>query len=98
MVLVHPETTPPSNFHHLRDTTRAAYAPVLVASLGFLSFGLPPPSPEWGVIIAENRALLFLSPATALGPGLMLASLVIGINLTTEGAARLLGRRVDRRV
>jgi peptide/nickel transport system permease protein len=77
---------------------RASYAPVLVASLGFLSFGLPPPSPEWGVIMAENRPLLFLSPASVLGPGAMLATLVIGINLTTEGAARLAGRRVERSV
>ncbi|MBW6507886.1 MAG: hypothetical protein K0B00_14245, partial [Rhodobacteraceae bacterium] len=26
--LVHPEITPPSNFHHLRDTTRAGAAGV----------------------------------------------------------------------
>jgi peptide/nickel transport system permease protein len=75
---------------------RAAYAPVLVASLGFLSFGLEPPTPEWGLIIAENRPLLLLTPATVIGPGLLLASLVIGINLATEGTARLIGRSVTR--
>ncbi len=75
---------------------RAAYAPVLVASLGFLSFGLEPPTPEWGLIIAENRALIFISPATVIGPGFLLASLVVGINLATEGLARLIGRTVTR--
>lgn len=75
---------------------RAAYAPVLVASLGFLGFGLKPPTPEWGLIIAENRGLIFLSPATVLGPGLLLASLVIGVNLLTEGIARVIGRAVPR--
>lgn len=75
---------------------RAAYAPVLVASLGFLGFGLKPPTPEWGLIIAENRGLIFLSPATLLGPGLLLASLVIGVNLLTEGIARVIGRVVPR--
>jgi peptide/nickel transport system permease protein len=70
---------------------RAAYAPVLVASLGFLGFGIKPPTPEWGLIIAENRNLLFLTPATVIGPGLMLASLVIGFNLLTEGLARMTG-------
>jgi len=75
---------------------RAAYAPVLVASLGFLGFGLKPPTPEWGLIIAENRGLIFVAPATALGPGLLLATLVVGINLLTEGIARVIGRAVPR--
>ena len=75
---------------------RAAYAPVLVASLGFLGFGLSPPTPEWGMIIAENRGLIFIAPITVLGPGLMLAMLVVGINLLTEGIARVIGRSVVR--
>jgi peptide/nickel transport system permease protein len=75
---------------------RAAYAPVLVASLGFLGFGLKPPTPEWGLMIAENRGLIFIAPATVLGPGLLLATLVVGINLLTEGIARVIGRAVPR--
>jgi peptide/nickel transport system permease protein len=74
---------------------RAAYAPVLVASLGFLGFGLRPPTPEWGLIISENRNLIYVAPITSLGPGLLLASLVIGINLLTEGIARIVGRTVS---
>jgi peptide/nickel transport system permease protein len=73
---------------------RAGYAPVLIGSLGFLGFGLRPPTPEWGLMISENRALLMVSPITVLGPGLTLASLVVGLNLFTEGLARILGRSV----
>jgi peptide/nickel transport system permease protein len=73
---------------------RAGYAPVLIGSLGFLGFGMRPPTPEWGLMIAENRALLIISPVTVLGPGLALASLVVGLNLFTEGLARILGRSV----
>jgi peptide/nickel transport system permease protein len=73
---------------------RAGYAPVLIGSLGFLGFGLRPPTPEWGLMISENRALLIISPITVLGPGLSLASLVVGLNLFTEGLARILGRTV----
>jgi peptide/nickel transport system permease protein len=73
---------------------RAGYAPVLIGSLGFLGFGLRPPTPEWGLMISENRALLIVSPITVLGPGLSLASLVVGLNLFTEGLARILGRTV----
>jgi peptide/nickel transport system permease protein len=74
---------------------RAGYAPVLVGSLGFLGFGMRPPTPEWGLMISENRTLLLASPITVLGPGLMLASLVVGLNLFTEGLARILGRTVQ---
>lgn len=73
---------------------RAGYAPVLIGSLGFLGFGVKPPTPEWGLMISENRALLIISPITVLGPGLALASLVVGLNLFTEGLARILGRTV----
>jgi peptide/nickel transport system permease protein len=73
---------------------RAGYAPVLIGSLGFLGFGLRPPTPEWGLMISENRSLLMIAPATVLGPGLALASLVVGLNLFTEGVARILGRTV----
>lgn len=75
---------------------RSAYAPVLIASLGFLGFGLQPPTPEWGLIISENRNLIFVTPATVLGPGLVLASLVIGMNLLTEGTARMVGQSAAR--
>jgi peptide/nickel transport system permease protein len=71
---------------------RAGYAPVLVGSLGFLGFGLHPPTPEWGLMISENRSLMFVAPLSVLGPGAVLASLVVGLNLFTEGLARMLGR------
>jgi peptide/nickel transport system permease protein len=73
---------------------RAGYAPVLIGSLGFLGFGMRPPTPEWGLMISENRALIMVSPITVIGPGLALASLVIGLNLFTDGLARMLGRTV----
>lgn len=75
---------------------RAGYAPVLIGSLGFLGFGMRPPIPEWGLLISENRAAVITNtPITVLGPGLALASLVIGLNLFTEGLARILGRSVQ---
>ena len=43
-------------------------------------------------MISEYRELIFLSPVTLAGPGISLATLVIGLNLCTEGLARILGR------
>jgi peptide/nickel transport system permease protein len=75
---------------------RAGYAPVLVGTLGFLGFGARPPTPEWGLMLSENRSALVTQPAAVLGPGLALAILVIGLNLCTEGLARILGRTAQR--
>ncbi len=75
---------------------RAGYAPVLIGSLGFLGFGARPPTPEWGLMISENRSGIVSAPMTVLGPGLALAVLVVGLNLCTEGIARILGRNVQR--
>lgn len=77
---------------------RAGYAPVLVGALGFLGFGLRPPTPEWGLMIAENREMILIAPITVVGPGLALASLVIGLNLFTDGLARSLGRTGEARL
>lgn len=74
---------------------RTGYAPALIGAFGFLGFGVQPPTPEWGLMISENRNLILISPVTVLGPGLTLASLVVAVNLTAEGLARIFGRSVD---
>jgi peptide/nickel transport system permease protein len=38
--------------------------------------------------------LITFAPITVFGPGFMLALLVVGLNLFTEGLARILGRTV----
>jgi peptide/nickel transport system permease protein len=75
---------------------RAGYAPILISSLGFLGFGEQPPSPEWGLMISENRAALVTAPLTVLAPAAALAVLVISLNLLTDGIARALGRSAER--
>ncbi len=75
---------------------RAGYAPILVGSLGFLGFGARPPTPEWGLMISENRVALVTAPVTVLAPALALATLVVALNLLTDGVARVVGRSVER--
>jgi peptide/nickel transport system permease protein len=73
-------------------TVRLGYAIFTVASLSFLGFGIQPPSPDWGLSIAENYGLLvggywwtvvFAAGATA--------SLVIAVNLIAEALQQALG-------
>jgi peptide/nickel transport system permease protein len=71
---------------------RAGYAPILIGSLGFLGFGVRPPTPEWGMMISENRVAIVTAPVAVIAPAVTLAVLVIGLNLFTDGMARILGR------
>jgi peptide/nickel transport system permease protein len=71
---------------------RAGYAPIFIGSLGFLGFGVRPPTPEWGLMISENRSAIISAPAALFAPGIALAILVVGLNLFTDGLARVLGR------
>ena len=66
-------------------TVRLGYAIFTIASLSFLGFGLQPPSPDWGLMIAENYGLIvggyWWTVAFAAGAT---ASLVIAVNLVAE--------------
>ncbi len=55
------------------------------SSLSFLGVGIQPPTPSWGLMIAEGKQALFYRPTLVLFPGLMLFLLVIGANLLGDG-------------
>jgi peptide/nickel transport system permease protein len=66
---------------------RLTYSIALVAGLSFIGFGPQPPSPDWGVMVAENQAGLSLQPWATLTPVALIAVLTVGANLVTEGIA-----------
>lgn len=69
---------------------RFSYAIFLVASLGFLGFGARPPSPDWGLMVSENRGGLYaLTPWALEYPAGAIALLVIGVNLMSDGIKRI---------
>lgn len=69
---------------------RFSYAIFLVASLGFLGFGARPPSPDWGLMVNENRGGFYqLTPWALEFPALAIAVLVIGVNLMSDGIRRV---------
>ena len=41
---------------------RLTYSIVIIAGLSFLGFGQPPPAPNWGLMINENRLGLAANP------------------------------------
>ncbi len=74
--------------------TDAVLTIVLGSSLGFLGLGVQPPTPEWGVMIAEGRTYLGTAWWISIFPGLALCSLALGLSLIADGLARLLHREV----
>lgn len=60
-------------------------------SLSFLGFGVTPPTPDWGFMIAKNREILAIQPWAVFGPVIMLSSLIIGINLFSDALAKAMG-------
>jgi peptide/nickel transport system permease protein len=60
-------------------------------SLSFLGFGVAPPTPDWGFMIAKNREILAIQPWAVFGPVIMLSSLIVGINLFADALAKALG-------
>jgi len=51
------------------------------AGLGFLGFGVPPPTPEWGLMVSEGRDLIQSHWWISTFPGLMIFLSVVGFNL-----------------
>ena len=55
------------------------------SSLGFLGFGIPQPTPSWGLIVNEGKSFMFQHPWTTGFAGLFIALTVLGFNLLGDG-------------
>lgn len=64
--------------------TSAASAIIGEGSLSFLGFGLQPPEPSWGNLIAEGRTQLNVAPWVTMGPALVLCLTLLAINVIAE--------------
>lgn len=71
-------------------TVRLGYSIFAITTLSFLGFGLQPPSPDWGLQIFENYALINSGIWwSTLAPALAIGSLVAGVNLVSDGLAQV---------
>lgn len=51
-----------------------------ISTLGFLGYGAPPPTPEWGLLIAEGRNYVATSWWLTTFPGLVVVAVVLSTN------------------
>jgi peptide/nickel transport system permease protein len=66
-------------------TLEMAHAILLEATLSFLGLGVQPPTPSWGLMVAEGKAYMFFQPWVIMIPGIALVVLVLAINLVGDG-------------
>ncbi len=58
------------------------------AALSFLGLGVQPPTPAWGSMVSEGRAVQSLAWWNTVFPGMAIALLVVGANLLSDGLQR----------
>jgi peptide/nickel transport system permease protein len=54
---------------------------VVMAGLSFLGLGVPPGTPDWGVMLSENEQFIFLNPVATLVPAAMIVLTASSMNL-----------------
>jgi ABC-type dipeptide/oligopeptide/nickel transport system permease subunit len=64
---------------------RIGYTAITIGALGFLGLGLPPPTPDWGGMVAEGRAMALAFPHLVIFPCLAISSLAVGLSLLADG-------------
>lgn len=66
---------------------------LLEAGLSFLGLGVRPPTPSWGGMIYDGRAVLTTAPWVSIFPGLAIIATVLSVNLLAGGLRAALDPR-----
>ncbi|GGF12425.1 peptide ABC transporter permease [Aliidongia dinghuensis] len=64
---------------------RLGYTSITIGVLGFLGLGLPPPTPDWGGMVNDGRAMAIAFPHLVIFPCIAISSLMLGLSLLADG-------------
>jgi peptide/nickel transport system permease protein len=78
-------------------TLRVSVAILAAASLNFLGLGAQPPTPEWGVMLADGRDYIRQYWWLATVPGLAIMLTTLSINMFSDGLRDALDPRLKQR-
>lgn len=59
-----------------------------ISTLGFLGYGAPPPTPEWGLLIAEGRNYISTAWWLTTAPGIVVVLVVLAANRISRSLGR----------
>lgn len=68
-----------------------------LTALSFLGFGVQPPHPEWGRMMADARPYFYPAPRMLVIPGMAISLLVLAVNLVGDGLRDALDTKVGIR-
>ena len=68
-----------------------------LTSLSFLGFGVQPPHPEWGRMMADAGTYFYAAPRLLVIPGLAISLLVLAVNLLGDGLRDAFDPKVSSR-
>jgi ABC-type dipeptide/oligopeptide/nickel transport system permease subunit len=80
----------------VQGTLGIATAILDAAALSFLGLGAQPPTPEWGLMLSEERNQVFSAPYLVFFPGLAIMLTVLSFNLLGDGLRDALDPRLRR--
>lgn len=64
------------------------HAILAISTLGFLGYGAPPPTPEWGLLISEGRNYISTAWWLTTLPGLVVVAVVLAANRISHSLVR----------
>jgi ABC-type dipeptide/oligopeptide/nickel transport system permease subunit len=80
----------------VQGTLDIAGAILSAAALSFLGLGAQPPTPEWGLMLGEERNSVFNAPHLVLFPGIAIMVTVLSFNLLGDGLRDALDPRLSQ--
>jgi peptide/nickel transport system permease protein len=63
------------------------------AAISYLGLGVQPPTPEWGIMVAEGQGFITTAWWITTFPGIAIVTLALGFSLVADGLGELLGVR-----
>jgi ABC-type dipeptide/oligopeptide/nickel transport system permease subunit len=79
----------------VQATLGIASAILDAAALSFLGLGAPPPTPEWGLMLGQERNSVFNAPHLVFFPGIAIMLTVLAFNLLGDGLRDALDPRLS---
>ena len=64
---------------------RLGYTVATIGVLGFLGLGLPPPTPDWGGMVNDGKAMAIVFPHVVIFPCIAISTLTLGLSLLADG-------------
>ncbi|WP_254864690.1 ABC transporter permease [Halovivax gelatinilyticus] len=79
----------------VQATLQIGFAILAIAGLSFLGFGVQPPTPEWGQMLADSRDYMIPNPWFSVWPGIAILITVVAFNTFGDGLQDALDPRIN---